>query len=390
MASYKYSPKYGTTRLLSAPMPISGRSWRVAEMAGIEVRLHISLALLALLITFTLATGVILNAMPPSAEMRHAPPLYWFYGLVGAGLAIFSVFWHEMAHCLAAQYYRLPVLRITLHLFGGLAHIGRDPERPQQEFIVAIAGPASSLLLAVIFALAAGTGNIAGVVLAWLATFNLMLVLFNLLPAFPLDGGRVLRAIFWRLSDSYWQATVSAARVGRAFAIAFGVGGFLVWVLNPGANLFFALWMAAIAWMLYSGANGTLRATRSKPMAKETPVSRVTRRNVPVLTGDMYLAIFAWKYFDHAHDQAFPVMQGDDLIGMMTAAEMTRIPRLEWGTHKVSEVMLLRERLCLVRAEEDLQTVMAALDKAGLDHAPVYQAGNFIGMLNRRDIVYRT
>jgi predicted transcriptional regulator len=126
------------------------------------------------------------------------------------------------------------------------------------------------------------------------------------------------------------------------------------------------------------------------PLAKQTPVRAVTRFNVPIIDPNMPLAILAWKYMDNNRDQAFPVMQEGVLVGMVALAHIDHIPRLEWGRHKVGAHMLPREKLVMVRTFDDIQTALAALDGAKLDHALVFDTEGFVGMLNRRDIVYRT
>lgn len=121
-----------------------------------------------------------------------------------------------------------------------------------------------------------------------------------------------------------------------------------------------------------------------------TSVRRVMRFNVPIIEPGTPLAILAWRYMDHAPDQAFPVMQGGDLVGMVTATEVDKFPRLDWGKIKVEQSMLPREKLCIIAPDDDLETALAALEAKGLNHAPVFDAGQLVGMLNRRDIVYRT
>jgi CBS domain-containing protein len=286
-----------------------------------------------------------------------------------------------------AMHYGIPVVQIVLHLFGGVAQISRDPERPGQEFWIAIAGPISSFLLAIMFGMLTRLGGVAGAVCGWLALVNLSLAVFNLLPGFPLDGGRVLRAILWRIGGSYRQATRQASRVGQVIAALFLIGGI---ALIFGGDLFNGIWLILIAAFLYSTASLSYRATRSASLPMDTPVRKVMRFNVPIIAPEMPLAMLAWKYLDHARDQAFPVMAGGGLVGMITVMEIDHVPRLDWGKHRVEEYMLPRERLSIIAPGDDIAAALQTLEAAGLDHAPVFEGELFVGMLNRRDIVYRT
>jgi CBS domain-containing protein len=272
-------------------------------------------------------------------------------------------------------------------LFGGVAQIARDPERPGQEFWIAIAGPASSMVLALMFGALSSLRGLAGAACSWLAVVNLTLALFNLLPGFPLDGGRVLRAVLWRFGGSYRQATRQASRIGQVMA---GLFAFLGIVQIFSGDTFDGIWFLLIAAFLFSAASVSYRMAKGASLPMNTPVRRVMRFNVPTIEPATPLAILAWKYMDHARDQAFPVVDNEQLVGIITAMEVDKIPRLEWGKYRVAEMMLPREKLIVVTPDDDLQAAMTALDAAGMNHAPVFEADRLVGMLNRRDIVYRT
>lgn len=360
----------------------SMRGWRAGEIGGVEVRLDVSLLLIAALVTVSLAAGLF-----PVEQPGYAPIVYWIVALSCSGIFVGSILWHEMAHALVAIRYRIPVLGIVLHLFGGAAQIGRDPERPIQEFTIAIAGPLSSLFLAIFFGVLSGMAGLSGTASRWLATVNLILALFNLLPGFPLDGGRVLRALLWKLGGSYRRATRQASRVGQGMAALFVVAG-LVLILR---GLWFnGIWFMLIAAFLYSAATSSFRTTGAGPMSLQTSVQRVMRFSVPLIEPSLPLALLAWKYLDYARDQAFPVMEHGQLVGVISGAECEQVPRLEWGKTRVRERMIPRHKLVIISMQDDLESAMQALDRAGLDHAPVFEGSHFAGMLNRRDIVYRT
>jgi CBS domain-containing protein len=164
---------------------------------------------------------------------------------------------------------------------------------------------------------------------------------------------------------------------------------FALWQALQG-NLFDGIWFVLIAAFLYGAATMSYRSARGESLAMDTPVRRVMRFDVPTIEPSLPLALLAWRYLDHYKDQAFPVVEDGLLVGMISAMEVNKIPRLDWGKFKVAQTMLPREKLCVVAPTDDIQAALAALNTAGMDHAPVYDADQFVGMLNRRDIVYRT
>jgi Zn-dependent protease/predicted transcriptional regulator len=358
------------------------QGWTIGRIGNIEIKINISLAFIALFVTVTLAVGLLRAAAPTIHPFFH-----WLTGLLSSIIFIGSILWHELAHSVVAIRYGIPVVQIVLYLFGGVAQIARDPERPGQEFWIAIAGPISSIVLAIFFGLLSSLGGLAGAACSWLSVVNLTLALFNLLPGFPLDGGRVLRAVLWRIGGSYRQATRQASRVGQAMAALFALFGLIMIFQGAGFN---GIWFMLIAMFLFSAASMSYRAARGASLPMDTPIRRVMRFNVPIVEPGLPLAILAWKYLDHARDQAFPVMDNGVLVGMITAAEADKIPRLDWGKVRVAQIMLPRDRLCVLAADDNLQAALEALEAAGMNHAPVFDADQFVGMLNRRDIVYRT
>jgi Zn-dependent protease/CBS domain-containing protein len=364
-------------------MPMSG--FPIGRIAGVEIRLNFGVLIIAMMILLSLATRTL-----PFLAPGDAPLWYWIVAALGAVVFVGSILWHEMAHVLVALRYRLPVLGVVLHLFGGVAQIGREPERPGHEFWIAIAGPLSSAFLFFFFGFLSNllNGSI-GALAWWLASVNLSLALFNLLPGFPLDGGRVLRAAIWRTTGSYLRATRLASRIGQGMAGLFAFAG--VYLMFFGDGAFNGLWFLLIALFLYGAASTSLRISGRAPLnVAGTPVQRVMRTNVPLVDPSMRLAMLAWKYMDYAPDQAFPVLDNGVLVGMVTARETEKHSRLDFGKLSVRDVMLPRDKVVTVRMYDDLQQALSALDAAQADHAIVFDDEGMVGTLNRRDIVYRT
>ncbi len=190
------------------------RGLTIGYIDGIAIKLDSSLLILAVLLTAGAAFGLL-----PATAPGYSTVVYILAGVLIAVLFIGSILWHELAHVLIARQYRLPVVQVVLYLFGGIAQIGRDPERPSHEFFIAIAGPISSAILGAFSALIGRGGGLGGAAAAYLGSVNLTLALFNLLPGFPLDGGRVLRAALWQVQGSYTRATRQASHVGQLIAI---------------------------------------------------------------------------------------------------------------------------------------------------------------------------
>lgn len=360
---------------------INGTS--VGRLAGVEIKVNSSVLIIGALITFMLGFRQLPYVVPNQGLL-----VYLIGGILAAILFLYSILWHEMAHVLVAQYFRLPVIQVVLHLFGGVAMLGREPERPRQEFLIALAGPISSLVLAIVFGTFARVGGTAGAVAAWLTQVNFLLAMFNLLPGFPLDGGRVLRALLWLRTNSYRRATRIAARTGRVMAALFGVTAVLI--LFRGGTIIESLWLIMIGVYLYQAATQTLKATPAPPPpGKIGTVRRAMRQRIEAVTPAMPLPIMAWKYLDTYKDQAFPVLENGQLVGIVTLADAERIPRLEWGSVKVRDVMQERANLFIARPEQLITDAIVQFDATHTNHAPVLENEQFIGMLNRRDIVVK-
>ena len=358
------------------------RTWRAAAIGGVEIRIDASLGFIFFLVAYIIGARVL-----PLQAPGYSALAYLLMGLFTAVIFVTSIVWHEVAHALVALHFRIPVTRIVLHIFGGVAHIARDPERPIQEFLVAVAGPASSMALAAGFSALSNLSPLTGPAFAWLSFINLTLALFNLLPGFPLDGGRILRAALWRVGGSYRRATRQASRIGQYMAAGF-VGLALLMVLE--GLLFNAIWFGLIAAFLYSTATASFRAAASHSLPLEAPVRRVMRFNVPLIETTTPLAILAWRYLDQASDQAFPVFESGHFVGLITVVQAEQVPRLEWGKTRAGQVMLPASEISILSPYDALGAALQAMDAAGLEHAPVFEGGRFVGMLNRRDIVYRT
>jgi Zn-dependent protease/CBS domain-containing protein len=303
----------------------------------------------------------------------------------------------------------LPVRRITLFLFGGVSNIEREPPTPKTEFLMAVVGPITSILLGIIFmAMAAfivATSNIAGsdpetvarqlgpvtTLLAWLGPINILLGLFNLIPGFPLDGGRILRAALWSATKDLRKATAWAAGVGRvtgwmfiAAGVAMALGAELPFF---GTGLISGLWLIFIGWFLNSAAASSYQQTVVRNLLEDVPVFRLMRLNVPIVAPTLPVSQLVYDYVMGADERAFPVMEGDRLVGMVCLEDVRKVPREEWDRVTVGEIMTDANHLDVVTASEDAGDALEKLTRRDVGQAPVIENGRLVGLLRRRDIL---
>jgi Zn-dependent protease len=303
----------------------------------------------------------------------------------------------------------LPVRRITLFLFGGVSNIEREPPTPKTEFLVAVVGPITSILLGMIFlalaAFSAANSNITGgdpqavarqlgpvtTLLAWLGPINILLGLFNLIPGFPLDGGRILRAALWSATKNLRKATAWAAGIGRltgwmfiAAGIAMGLGAHLPIF---GTGLFSGLWLILIGWFLNSAAVSSYRQTVVRDLLEAVPVFRLMRLNVPTVTPTLPVSHLVYDYVMGRDERAFPVMEEDRLVGMVCVEDIRKVPREDWDRATVEDIMTDSNHLDVVTASEDAGNALERLTAHDVGQAPVIENGRLVGLLRRRDIL---
>jgi Zn-dependent protease/CBS domain-containing protein len=377
---------------------------RVGRLFGVNIFLDWSWIFIFLLVTWNLAAGVF-----PSLHPDWSPALYWGLGLVASLLFFASVLAHELAHAVVAQARGLPVRRITLFIFGGVANIESEPGSPATEFLIAIAGPLASLVLGVLFTAAgllfsgsalAGAGTVAdalarlgplATMLLWLGPLNIVLAVFNLVPGFPLDGGRVLRSVLWAATGSLRQATRWAAWVGQAVAWLFILAGvamiFGVRIPFFGTGLISGLWLAFIGWFLNTAAVQSYQRIVVEDMLDGVPVARLMRSQAPTVAPNLPLSRLVDDYLLKTDERAFPVVDGDQLAGLVCLEDVRRVPRTEWETTPVSQIMTPASKLELVSPREDATQALQKLGRRDVRQMPVVQDGRVVGMLRRRDVL---
>ena len=336
---------------------------------------------------FALLTWMFADSYYPDEFKHWSPLLYWLTGAVTAIMLFVSVLLHELGHSVVALRYKIPVRSITLFLFGGVAQIGAEPPSAIAEFFIAIAGPLVSLALAVFFyaaqPLIAGMEPLLGLA-KYLAYINMALVLFNLIPGYPLDGGRVLRAIVWAITGNMGRSTIIAANAGRFFAFLLIFVG--VWQIFTG-NLGGGLWIAFIGWFLDNAASVQIQQTMLRGLLTGHRVSEAMSRRCAIIQEDMTLQQLVDEQILGSGQRSFLVNRGDQTIGLITLHRIKEVPRPEWATTSAARVMLPLERLKCVDPDAELWSALQELDRNGVNQMPVIRDQHVIGMLSREDAI---
>ncbi len=359
-------------------------SLSLGRILGIPIRLHASWFLIAALITWTLAAGYF-----PQEYPGWDPAVYWPTGIITALLFFASVLIHELGHSVLALREKVPVRSITLFIFGGVAQIGREPPTAGAEFRIAVAGPLSSLGLAAVFGgLGAALGdNVAlAAMLAYLGRINLLLAAFNMVPGFPLDGGRVLRAALWSLRGSFRQATRWASWAGRAVAylfILFGVGQILL-----GGGFLNGLWIALIGWFLNNAAESSYQQVLLRDALSGVKARSVMTQQCQVVSSTLGLNQLVEDHILAGGQRCFFVADNGDMQGLVTLHNVRQVPRELRDSLTASQIMTRLDGALRVGPDEDVWTVLQRMDEADVNQVPIMDNGSFLGMITRENLLH--
>ena len=354
----------------------------IGRILGIPVGLDYSW-----LVVFTLFTWMLARNYFPAEFKGWSPLLYWIVGADAVVMLFASVLLHELGHTAVALWYKIQVRSITLFLFGGVAQIGKEPPGAVAEVLIAIAGPLVSLALAFLFyivtPLAAGMEPLFGLA-RLLANINLGLVLFNMIPGYPLDGGRVFRAILWAITKNLRRSTIITANIGRFFA--FGSIFFGVWQMLTG-NFSIGLWVVIIGWFLDNAASGQVQQAMSRGLLEGHTVSQVGRSHCAVVPAELTLQRLVDEHILGTGQRCFLVNREDNLVGLMTLHRIKEVPRPEWATTSAAQVMLPLEHLKRVEPDTELWAALEKMDSNGVNQLPITRGNRVIGMITREDVI---
>ncbi|PWB51478.1 MAG: peptidase [Anaerolineales bacterium] len=352
------------------------------QVKGIPIGLDPSWFLVFALVTWILAVNYF-----PSEFKQWSLVQFWLVAAVTAILFFVSVFLHELGHSLVALGYKLPVKSITLYIFGGISEITSSPASPLQEFVVAVAGPLTSLLLAAFFyVIQVLFQGIAPVYASakYLAYINALLGVFNLIPGFPLDGGRVFRAIVWAVTRNLRRATEIAGYLGQAIAFIFILLG--VWLLFRG-DWINGLWIAFIGWFLESAVVGQVQQERMHDLLAGHTVDQIMSRSCVMSPAEITLQELVNSYFLGQGQRCVVVMRLEQPVGFLTLHNIRELPREQWASTQAWQVMTPMDKVKVTGPKVELVKVLEEMGTDGVNQMPVMQDGQVEGMLTREDIV---
>ena len=378
--------------------------FRIGKLFGINIHVDWSWIFIFLLVTWNLA-----GAIFPSLHPDWGLALNIAVGVAASLLFFLSILLHELAHSLVAKARGLPVRRITLFFFGGVSNIEREPPSPGTEFLMAIVGPLTSILLGIGF-IWLGRQNVPAMttalndpmqllrgldplstMLLWLGPINILIGVFNLIPGFPLDGGRILRSILWASMDNFRRATRWATALGQGIGWLMILAGIaMVFGANLpvlGTGVTNGLWLAFIGWFLINAASQSYQQVVLEDMLEGVPITRLMREPAPAVSPDLPVSDLVYEHVMQGDERAFPVVEGDRLLGMVYAENLRAVDRAAWDTTTVRQVMVPEKELEVVTPREDAMDAFQKLASKEMRQIPVVQNGKLVGMLRRRDIL---
>lgn len=355
----------------------------LGKIFGISIRLHFSWFIIFALVTWILTTSYFPGFYPDWSLAAKIGA-----GVITSLLFFASVLAHELMHSVVAQASGIPVKSITLFIFGGVSQIAEEPKEPKIELRIALVGPLTSILLGGIFLAIwftlRGTVEEVAAIAAWLGIVNILLGVFNLIPGFPLDGGRVLRSILWWRTKDLRRATRTASNMGRGVGFLFIFGG--IWLIFIGLWLN-GLWMAFIGWFLQNAAAGSFRQLTLQQMLQGHAAREVMTRDCLTVPPEVTIEQLVNEHVLPSGNLCFVVAVGSRVQGLITLQDIKVVPRELWPTKRVMEVMTPFDKMKWVPPDQDLASVLGILTQDDLAQVPVVENGNIVGMVVRNNLL---
>jgi len=357
-----------------------GSAFNLGKVFGIQLRLHYSWFIIFILVTISLVYPYWTNLT------------YWVIGIVTSLLFFASVVAHELAHSLVGRANGIPIKSITLFIFGGMAHMTKEATRPGAEFKMAAAGPACSLAISGLFGLiwlfTQSTVKPIATMAQWLAFINVALAAFNLIPGFPLDGGRVFRSLLWRFTGNYERSTKIATRVGRGIGYLFIVGGILIVFLHPfGLSWFTGLWLVFIGWFLENAASASYRQARWREALQGFTVAQVMTSDCPVVPSNVTISQLIQGYILTSERRCFLVADEGEVKGILTLRNIKSIPRQYWDVTQIKQIATPVDRLKVAYPNQDALSILEQMDESAISQMPVISEGRVIGLILRDNVM---
>ncbi|MDE3137453.1 MAG: site-2 protease family protein, partial [Acidobacteriota bacterium] len=355
----------------------SGPGWKIGRVMGIPIYVSWTWFFIFVLITETLATQF------STQHPGWTPTQHWAVGVITSLLFFGSVLFHELGHSVAALRYKMRVISITLFIFGGMARIAKEAERPMQEFNIAMAGPVASFLLAAIFyglALPFSANSMFGSTCLYLAEINAVLGAFNLVPGMPLDGGRILRAIAWAVTKDPNRAMRVASRSGQFLAYLLILAGIVI-AMQRGFWLQGLLWVF-VGWFLLSAAQQSYAQVELRRMLDGLHAADVMSEELPTIDRTHSLEEFLHEVLRTGR-RCHLVLGNNELVGLITLHNVRHIPREEWANTSIQAAMVPRDRIEWAQADEPAIGILERMQSNDINQMPVLREGQVVGMVSR-------
>jgi Zn-dependent protease/CBS domain-containing protein len=375
------------------------RGFRLGRAFGVELEVDWSLLIIFALVVVNLAIGLF-----PSWHPDWRAWLSWTVALAAAVLFFGSVLVHEMSHALMARRFDVPVKRITLFLFGGVAHMDEEPRAPKAELLIAIVGPVTSIFIGIaalllggalapvdvapaadptrVAELLAALGPLA-TLFVWLGQVNILLGVFNMVPGFPLDGGRVLRAALWAATKDLRKATRWSSYAGRGFAWFLMASG----VLLAFQGALGGIWLVLIGWFLNNAAAASYQQLVMREAFAGMKASELMTKNLRSLRPTVTVDELVREHLMEGEQRSFPIMEGERLLGLVCLEDVRRAPRAKWTETPIREVMTPAKALVSIGPHDEAERALKLLAETGYDQLPVLEQGRFLGLVQRRAVM---
>lgn len=356
-------------------------SWQIAKIRGIPIRLHFSWFIIFGLITWALATRYFPTVAPELPKATN-----WVRGAIAAIFLFLSVLIHELSHSFVAMYYRLPITSITLFIFGGVAQMRQEPTSPKVELQMAVAGPLSSYILAILFFIIYKLMfHLSGVraVAFYLFQLNIILATFNLIPGFPMDGGRVLRALLWRRSGNFISATRIASKTGQRIAMFFILLGIFS-LLTGYPN---SIWFILIGWFLYTAAQSSYQQATIKDILTGIRVRDVMVHNVITVDASTPLTDLVNDYFLRYGYGGFPVVDNGSVVGIISLKEIKGVASDKWQGLIARGVMQPIDDSLIVFEDDEVSDILERMIHEDKGRLIVLRDGILSGLITRSGIM---
>jgi Zn-dependent protease/predicted transcriptional regulator len=361
-----------------------GGGFNLGKLFGIQFRLHYTWFIIFILITASLSWRVFPVFYPGWSQL-----VYWTIGIVTSLLFFASVLAHELAHSLVGRANGIPIKSITLFIFGGVAQMTREATKASAEFKMAAAGPACSLVIggvfAVVWVLTRGVIEPVSAMAFYLAQINVILAAFNLIPGFPLDGGRVFRSLMWRFSGNYQRSTRIATRLGQGIAYAFILGGVLMLVFLQ--EWIGGLWLIFIGWFLQNAASASYRQAQWQEALRGITASQVMTSHYATVPPKITLKQLVEGYVLLRGQRFFLVADEGGFKGILTLRNIKSAARSDWDKTLIEKVMVPADRMKAARPEQDVLSIMAELNENNINQMPVVRDGQVIGLITRDNLL---